>query len=628
MTKERNLNFKKIYLSTFGLIILLVILVLGNLILSFANVRWDTTEDKIYSLSKGTRNILSEMSVPVDIKFFYSQSHRDFPAGLKIYARRVEDFLSEYENESGGKIKLEVIDPKVDSDEEDWAQRYGIRPLTGPSGENLYCGLVFLAEDREEKIELLDPSREELLEYDLTQAIFRLQSPKKKTIGIISSLPVMGGPANMPVPGQPQGLPPFFFISELKKAYDVRDLGLSAEKIDDSIDLLMIIHPKGISPKTEYAIDQYVLKGGNALIFVDPLCVSDRSRGQQQFMQMPSSNLEKLFKAWGVTMDPAKALVDMNQPTRVRGRDGTAEDNPMWISARGEAFDSADIVTSQLENMLFPIAGALKKSEGSGHEFIPLVQSSDRSSLVNAFMAQLGAEGVRKNFVSANEKFNIAVRIRGKFTSAFPEGPPPADGSGAKEQDNKGHLTVGQKNATLIIVADADMLTDQFYVQRSNFLGFNMARVFNDNLNFLSNAVEILLGSDDLIGLRSRGKFERPFTAVLELKQKAQERWLAKENELIKEEEITNRKLQELQQQKSDSSNLILSQDQEAEIIKFKKKRLDIKQELKQVRRNLRADIERLGNILKVINIFLMPVCVAIAGIGFAIYRQRRMKTK
>lgn len=628
MTKERNLNLKKIYLSTFGLIILLVILVLGNLILSFASIRWDTTEDRFYSLSEGTRNILSQMSVPVDIKFFYSQSHRDFPTGLKIYARRVRDFLSEYENASRGQIKLEVIDPKVDSDEEDWAQRYGIRPLTAPSGENLYCGLVFLAEDSEERIELLDPSREELLEYDLTQAIFRLQSHKKKTIGIISALPVMGGPANMPVPGQPRGLPPFFFISELKKTYDVRDIGLSAEEIDGSIDLLMIIHPKGLSPKIEYAIDQYVLKGGNALIFVDPLCVSDQSRGQQQFMQMPSSNLEKLFMTWGVTMDPAKALVDMNQPTRVRGRSGMAEENPMWVSARGEAFSSEDIVTSQLENMLFPIAGALKKAEGSGHEFIPLVQSSDRSSLVNAFMAHLGAEGIRRDFVSANDKFNIAIRIQGKFTSAFPGGPPPEEGSATKEAEKKDHLAVGQENATLIIVADADMLTDQFYVQRSRFLGFNMARVFNDNLNFLSNSVEILMGSDDLIGLRSRGKFERPFTAVLELEQKAQERWLAKEKELIQEEEITNRKLQELQQQKSDSSNLILSPDQEAEIIKFKKKRLDIKQELKQVRRNLRADIERLGIILKLINIFLMPLCVAIAGIGFAIYRQRRMKTK
>jgi len=628
MTKERNLNLKKIYLSTFGIIILLVILVLGNLILSFASLRWDTTEDRIYSLSEGTRNILSEMSVPVDIKFFYSQSHRDFPAGLKIYARRVREFLSEYENESRGRIKLEVIDPKVDSDEEEWAQRYGIRPLSAPSGENIYCGLVFLAEDREERIELIDPSREELLEYDLTQAIFRLQSHKKKVIGIISALPVLGDPANMPVPGQPRGRPPFFFVSELEKTYDVQGIGLSAQKIDDSIDFLMIVHPKGLSPKLEYAIDQYVLKGGNALIFVDPVCVSDQSRGQQQFMQMPSSNLERLFKAWGVTMDPAKALVDMNQPTRIRGRNSVTEDNPMWISARAEAFNSSDIVTSQLENMLFPIAGALKKAEGSGHEFIPLVQSSARSSLVNAFMVHLGADGVRRDFVSANEQFNIAVRMRGKFTSAFPGGPPPEEGSKAKETEKKEHLSVGQENATLMIVADADMLTDQFYVQRSSFLGFNMARVFNDNLNFLSNSVEILMGSDDLIGLRSRGKFERPFTAVLELEHRAQERWLAKEKELIQQEEITNRKLQELQQQKSDSSNLILSPEQEAEIIKFKKKRLDIKQELKQVRRNLRADIERLGIILKVINIFLMPICVAIAGIGFAIYRQRRMKTK
>lgn len=628
MTKERNLNLKKIFLSTFGLIILLVILVLGNMILSYAGIRWDTTEDRVYSLSEGTRNIISEIHVPVDVKFFYSRSHPDFPNSLKIYARRVREFLSEYERASKGRIKLEVIDPKVDSDEEEWAQRYGIQPITLANGENVYCGLVFLAEDLEQRIGLLDPSREELLEYDLTQAIYRLQSHKKKVIGIISSLPVMGNPADLPIPGQPRGMPPFFFISELKKAYDVREINPSAEKIDDAIDLLMIIHPKKLSLKLQYAIDQYVLKGGNALIFVDPVCVVDRSSDRQQFMQLPSSNLEKLFKAWGVVMEPSKALVDMNQPTRVRSQNNRTEENPFWISAGEKAFNSSDIVTSQLENMLFPIAGALKKAEGSGHEFIPLVQSSNRASLVNAFMVQLGTEGVRRNFVPSKDKLNIAVRVRGKFKSAFPEGPPAGDEKEADKADQNEHLSVGKEKATLMIVADADMLADQFYVQRGQFLGYNLAKVFNDNLNFLSNSVEILTGSDDLIGLRSRGKFERPFTVVRELEQRAQERWLAKEQELIQQEESTNRKLQELQQQRSDSQNLILSPEQEAEIVKFKEKRRNIKHELKQVRRNLRADIERLGTALKVMNIFLMPVCVAIGGIGWAIYRQRRMKKK
>lgn len=624
MTRERNLNLKKIFLSTFGLIILLVILILGNMILSYAGIRWDVTEDKVYSLSEGTRNILSEIEVPVDVKFFYSQSHPDFPVGLKIYARRVREFLSEYERTSRGRVRLEIIDPKVDSDEEEWAQRYGIRPLTLANGDNIYCGLVFLAEDREENIELLDPSREALLEYDLTQAIFRLQSANKKVIGVISSLPVMGGPA--PMTGQPRALPPFFFITELKKTYDVREIEPSAEKIDDAIDLLLIIHPKRLNPKIEYAIDQYVLKGGNALIFVDPVCVVDQSPGQQQFMQLPSSNLAKLFKVWGVVMDPSKALVDMNQPTRLRTQNNSIEENPMWISAKEGAFNSTDIVTSQLESMLFPIAGALKKAEGSGHEFIPLVQSSDRASLVNAFMAHLGNEGIKRNFVPNDERLNIAVRIRGKFKSAFPEGPPAGKTEEKKEPDKTEQLFESKEKATLMIVADVDMLADQFYVQRSQFLGFNLAKVFNDNLNFLSNSVEILTGSDDLIGLRSRGKFERPFTVVSDLEHQAQEHWLAKEQELIRQEEDTNRKLQELQRQRSDSQNLILSPEQEAEIIKFREKRQNIKQELKQVRRNLRADIERLGAVLKMINIFLMPVCVAIGGIGFALFRQRRMK--
>jgi ABC-type uncharacterized transport system involved in gliding motility auxiliary subunit len=329
-------------------------------------------------------------------------------------------------------------------------------------------------------------------------------------------------------------------------------------------------------------------------------------------------------------MDSTKALADLDQPTRIRTRNNMAENSPVWVSARGRAFNESDVVTSRLERMLFPVAGALKKIEGSTYEFEPMVQSGENAALIEAVKVNFGTAALRRDFVSAGERFNIVVRVRGKFNTAFPDGPPKGDKSDSRGKEKKGqaHLKNGKEKATLIIVADADMLADRFYVRSSRLLGFNIANTFNDNLNFLSNASEILTGSDDLIGLRSRGKFERPFTAVIELERRAQERWLAKEKELVRQVESTNRKLRELQQQKDASQRLIISPEQEAEIAKFKEEKRRINRELKQVRKNLRADIETLGMTLKVINIFLMPFCVSIAGIGFGLYRQRRIKKR
>jgi len=623
MLDKKSHDFKKNIVSTTGLMVLLVILILLNVILSYANIRWDTTEERIYSLSQGTRNILSNMTVPVHVQFFYSRSNRNLPTGIKVYARRVREFLSEYQHASRGRVTVEMHDPKADSDEEEWAQKYGMRPMQLSSGDKIYCGLVFVAEDQEERIELLDPSREELLEYDITRIIHRLQIHKKKVVGIISTLPVFGFSENRAVPGRP-----WFFITEMRKSYEVQQIDLSSDGIDTELDLLLIIHPKDLNPKLQYAIDQYILNGGNALVFVDPFCVSDPSFGQQQFMPPPNSSLEKLFSTWGIVMDPKKALADLDQPTRIRTRNNMAENSPVWISAREKAFNKSDVTLSRLESMLFPVAGSIEKREDSPYELEPMVQSGKNAALIDSFKVSFGSAAIRRDFVPAGERFNIVARVSGQFKTAFPAGPPnkKEEDSTSQGKKERAHLNMAKEKTTLIIVADADMLADRFYVQRSRVLGFSISKVFNDNLNFISNVVEILTGSDDLIGLRSRGKFERPFTAVMELERRAQERWLAKEKELVNRVEATNRKLRELQQQKDSSQKLILSPEQETEIAKFKEEKRRINRELKQVRKNLRADIESLGHTLKAINIFLMPVCVSIGGMGFAIYRQRKVR--
>jgi len=628
MAKGKGYDYKKTLLSVTGLVALFLILIFVNIIVSYANIRWDVTEDNNYSLSDGTKNILSSLSEPVTIKFFYSQSNPDIPANIKIYAKEVRDFLSEYKHAGKGRIKVEIYDPKPDSDEEEWAEKYGIQPMRTPGGK-IYCGLVFVSADQEDVIEWLDPDKEQVLEYDLTSIIQGVQSDKKMVVGIITSLPVFGT-VGRPT-RQTQGTEKeWLFITEMKKIYDVRQINPSVQKIDPLLKLLLVVFPKNLSPQLEYAIDQYVLSGGKALIFMDPLCVSDRTQGQREFIRSSGASLDKVFKAWGVSMDSTKAVADFDQPTQVRTGDNSMEENPLMISARGEAFNKDAVITAGLESMLFPIAGAIKKSGDVDYEFEPLVDSSRNSALMDAFKAYLGMAAIKKGFVPAGERFNIAVRIRGKFKTAFPEGQPKSKEPDSKTPDEKkwAHIKEAKKPATIIIVSDADMLADQFYVQRRNVVGLVISEMFNDNLNFLSNASEILTGSDDLIGLRSRGKFERPFTAVVKLKRTAQERWLTKENELVKQMEETTQKLRQIEEQKDVSQEMILSPEQEVEIAKFKEQRQKINRELKQVRRNLRASIETLGATLKGINIFLMPFLVALIGIGFAIYKHRKFRKK
>jgi len=626
MVKKRGYDSKKILLSLTGLVILFVILILGNVLLSFANIRYDATEEKIYSLSKGTENIISALDDKITVKFFFSRSNPDFPANLKLYAKRVRDFLSEYENSSGGRIDVEIYDPKADSDEEEWALKYGVKPMQLASGEKIFCGLVFLSLEQEQTIGLLDPAREPLLEYDITRIINDLRTFKKKKIGIISTLPVFGQQGYQ-MPGQP-GSEAWYFVTELKKTYELSNIPISSEKLDNSLDLLIVIHPKALSEKLLYAVDQYVVSGGNAIIFVDPACVSASTRGPGGMVRPSSSSMDRLFTAWGISMDSTKAVVDFDQPTRLRTRDNLIENNPAWISVRQGAFNESDVVTSGLERVLLPVAGAIKKTEGSSCEFEHLLQSGTNAGLVDPFTANAEVRDIKKAVVPSEKPLNLAVRVRDIFKTAFPEGLPESKKESDKKDQNSSHIDKGTKKSTIIVIADVDMLADGYYISKGSFLGFPVSEVFNDNLNLLSNASEMLTGSEDLIGLRSRGSFERPFSVVLELERRAQERWMSKEKELVKRAEETNRLLNELQQRKDESQKLIISPEQEAEIAKFREQKRAIDKELKEVRKKLREDIEALGAMLKAVNIFLMPLIISICGIGFAVYRQRRIKKK
>jgi ABC-type uncharacterized transport system involved in gliding motility auxiliary subunit len=622
--KQSSLKGKSV-LSAGGLMVVLVIVGLVNVIFAQVNLRWDVTQDNLFSLSDGTREILSNLKQDTVIKVFYTQDAVNTPLHIKNYARRMLDFVAEYENYGKGRVKVEVYNPEPDSEEEEWAVKYGLEGVHLPTGESIYFGLVVMAADQEEAIPTLDPAREEQLEYDITRLITRVQSPEKQKIGIITSLPVFGNPPMNMQMQQVRQMEPWLFVKELRKSYDVIEVSETAESLDQDIDLIMILHPKNLSDRLQYAIDQYVLKGGNAMAFVDPFSISDSgSRDQSN-----ASSLKRLMDAWGVEMDTSKIILDFDYATQLRGRDNQVENNPMWLSPQSDAFNKETIATAQLESMLMPIAGAMKKSADSAYSYEVLVQSSKNSSLADAFQARFGGgESLRRDFKATVDKYDLAVKLRGTFKTAFPGGKPEpkkTEGEAPKpEQPAQEHLKEGTAAATLILVADADLLFDNFYVNHQNFLGFKISRMFNDNLNFLLNACEMLSGNEALINIRSRGKFERPFTTVQELEKKAQTRWLAREQELMEKVEETNQKLRELEKKKDPSQKFIVTAQQDEEIRKFQEEKVRINKELKEVRRKLRADIERLGNWLKFFNIFVMVFFVAAAGIGYAVYRSKK----
>ncbi|RLC10626.1 MAG: hypothetical protein DRI57_20105 [Deltaproteobacteria bacterium] len=627
--KKSAIGSKSLF-SAGGLVLVLFILILVNIIFSRVNLRWDSTDDKLYSLSEGTRKILSNLEEDVSLKVFYTKDSVNTPVHIKTYSQRLLDFLSEYEYYSRGKVSVEVYDVETDSDEEDWARSYGIEPVNLPSGERIYFGLVAMAADQEETIKMIDPSRETQLEYDMTRIISKVQSPEKQKLGIISSLQIFGTPPAFNMQSPSRGMEPWMFVTELKKTYNVEEINTTSGSIGDDIDLLLILHPKNLSEKLRYAVDQYVLKGGNAIVFVDPFAVSDSSPNPQG---MPSSSsLKKLFAAWGVEMDATKVVVDFDYTTKLRNQNNQPEDSPLWLSIKSGSFNADDIATAKLESILLPVAGAIKKIPDSESEYKSLMKSSSNSSLAESFKVRFGASMLRRDFKPSIDQYDLAVRVRGKFKTAFPDGKPKdkdaKDKSDKKDESEAAHLAEGKEDAVIVIISDADMLFDSYYVSKQNFLGINLSRMFNDNLNFLLNTTEVLTGSEELISIRSRGKFGRPFVKVQELEKKAQTRWLAREQELVRKADETNRKLREFDKQKDKSQRFVMTPEQESEIQKFQEEKRKVNSELKQVRRNLRADIETLGNKIKFINIFVMPMLVSLAGIGYAVYRRKRSLVK
>ena len=619
--------------SAAGLVALAVLLIAFNFLAGRTAVRADFTQGKIYTLSDGTRRALAKLDAPVKVRVYISQGDAAMPVQLKTFAKNVEDLLREFKAVAGGNLVIEKFNPKPDSDEEDAAQLDGVEPQTLNTGEQFYLGLSVSKLDRKQAIPALSAQRERLLEYDLIRAITRVAVVDKPILGVMSALPVMGAPFN-PMSRQPTEA--WALASELKRDFDVKALGVDIESIDAAIKTILLIQPRDISERAEYALDQFVLRGGKLIAFVDPHMYFDQQPNPMMPMasgQAGQSSLPRLFKAWGINMEAGKVLADINYASGSGQRT-----TPTVLTLNRRAFNRDDVSLGQIDTLLLAFSGVFEIKPAAGLTVNELIRSSTNTMMIDGIVASLSGDTAMKGFVPLNKSLPLAVRLSGKFKTAFPEGAPEDPrGKPAPKPDAKGDGKPEAKPAaaaplkesagdnSVVLVADADMLADGAAVEVQNIFGQRIVTPSNGNLAFAQGLVEQAAAGDDLSSLRTRQSIFRPLTVVREMEASAQKQYFSKIKSLEDDLMQTTEKMQGLQKQSGgQKSAQILTPAQQAEVERFKKRTLDTRRELKDLRKNLRQDAEALQFWTKVANIAIVPLLVALFGIGVAVLRGRR----
>jgi ABC-type uncharacterized transport system involved in gliding motility auxiliary subunit len=625
--------------SVVGVAAMFLVIVALNFIFSFAKKRVDLTEENLYTLSPGTAAILKKLDGPVEIRFYCTQGEKEIPAPIKAYAQRVDDLLSEYKQQGKGNIELKRFNPKPDSDAEDSAQLDGVEGQMLQNGERLFLGIAVSYLDAKAALPFLSPDREKLLEYDISRAISRVAHPEKPVVGVMAGLPMFGQPMNpmmMRMGQQPQE--PWVVINELKRDFEVKQIQMDVDKIDDDVKVLLVVHPKNITDKAQYAIDQFVLRGGKLVAFLDPHFAMEGRDPQNPMMpnMNAGSTMDKLFKAWGVNFDATKVVADVNFKTRVQRPNSEPQEFPAVLSLNAKAVNTNDVVTSQMDNLFLPFAGVFTGTPADGLKKTVLLHTSPNSQLVEGFMAQMGGDAVMKDFKPSGVTNALAIRLVGKFKTAFPDGKPadtkPEDDKKDEKKEEKKadeSLKESKSEGVVVLVGDADMLHDQFSVQIQNIFGQKIIIPRNGNLNLAQNVVEQLSGDSNLIAVRSRATLNRPFTKIQEIQARAEDRYRGKLKELEESLREAQTKLNELQAKKEKGQQrFILSPEQQAEIEKFRKVEAQKKRELKDVRKQARAEIDWAENWRKWANIFGMPAFVAVFGVALAVYKNKRASAK
>ena len=605
---------KRIIYSGSGLLLIALVFLAFNMVASLGlpNARLDLTEQKLYTISEGTERILGELDEPVNLYFFYSDNvSRDLVA-VRNYARRVEEMLRAYERAAGGKLRLKVIDPEPFSEDEDRAAEFGLQgvPLQ-QGGDKLYFGLAGTnALDDVQTIPFFPLDQEEFLEYEISRLVQTLAKPARPVVGVLSALPMDGG--FNPLTGQ--GGAPWMIMEQIRQQFTLKSLSGDIDRIPDEVSVLLLVHPKQLAEQTLYAIDQFVLRGGKLLAFVDPFSESDDAGAMGGTGN--ASDLEPLFKAWGLRLRAGEMLADGSYAMAVgMGQEQRPVRHPAWLSLPKAALDQDDVTTAGLENLTLASAGILEPVEGAKTRFTPLLHSSEYAMPMDAQrLAMLrDPQELLRELEPTGERYVLAARVSGPAQTAFPAG----------IEGQKGGLQSAE-GINVIVVADTDLLSDRMWVQVQDFFGQRVPQPFADNAGFAINALDNLAGSDALISVRSRGRYSRPFVMVENLQRQAEARFREKEEVLQQQLAQTEQRLAELQQNDNPEQVLELTPEQQSTLQQFLQEKLKIRKELREVRFQLNADIEALGRSLKFVNIALVPLMLTLGVIGLWLWRRRR----
>jgi ABC-type uncharacterized transport system involved in gliding motility auxiliary subunit len=627
MSRNTVGNQRKALYSRAGLVVLALAFVVSVSLLNgmFRGVKIDLTENRLYTLSEGTGKILGKIAEPVHIYLFYSDKATASIPTLRTWAGRVREMLEAFAARAEGKLILQVIDPLPFSEEEDRASSFGLRPINiGNSGDPVYLGIAGTnSVGDDDIIPFLDPAKEAFLEYDLAKLVYTLANPKKPVIGLLTELPLTAefNPMSQQ-PGQS-----WVIAEQMRQLFEVRTLDSGLEEIADDIKVLMVVHPKNLPDVTLYAIDQFVLRGGRALFFVDPFAEVDQGDPADPSGGRRASDLDRLLGAWGIHTDDTHIVADDRYAMTVGlGADSRPVRHLAVLGIEPAAMSPDDIITGSLNLMTFAFPGHISRDQNAPASMQPLIESSELAGLIPADQLAIMSdpEMLRADFRPTGERYVLAARISGKVPSAFPKGLPAPPGSMSGTPAN--HLGAAAEPVNIVLVADTDLLADQLWVQSQDYFGQRVHTAFANNGDFVINALDNLLGSGDLISIRSRATFQRPFSRVQDLRRAADARFRSAEQRLQAELQETETKLGELQASRADQSAQILSAEQEAEIERFQARRLQLRKELRQVQRGLDRDIERLGSVLKILNITVVPLLVTAAGLLLVMFRRRAQR--
>ena len=611
--------------QSIGALVLLGVLLVGLVIITnslFRGVRLDLTENQLYSISEGTESIVQSLEEPITLKLFFSDEASEGIPFIRQYANRVEEFLRGVVESSNGNIMLEVIDPAPFTEAEDAAAAYNLQAVpTTLGGDNIYLGLVGTnAIDGIETIPFLQPDKESFLEYDVAKLIHTLSMPDKPVVGILSKLPV----TSQFDPQTRQMRKPWAIVQQLEQLFEVRTVQPGATVINAEIQLLLVIHPRELPEVTRYAIDQYVVGGGHAMIFVDPhaeldIPPQDPNNPQAAMFADRSSGLPESLKAWGVGYDKTQFIADYGHALQVSVVPEQPPTRHLGIlGLSGDAINRENVTTAELDTVHLSGSGFFTLTDTEGVTTEVLLYSSEQAQPMAAqqLVFMRNPATLLNSFQPTGERYPLAVHVNGLLASGF---------DGAPEGSDLAHIARAEKGTHVVIVADTDILSDRMWVRTQNFFGQQLLSAIANNGDLITNLVDQMTGSSELITVRGRAVSARPFTKVQSLERQAESRFRDTEQRLQQELRETEQRLSDLQQQRVDQNLLVLSEEQSLELERFQDRKLEIRKELREVQRNLNEDIDRLGDWMKFINIALIPMLIIV---GAGIFSWRRSKKK